>query len=138
MRQSLSCCPACSSALTVRSYRCCSCSTEVHGDFTGCPFCRMEDELRYFCLVFLQCEGNMKDAERIMGISYPTIKNRLSQIRKVLGLPEEPGKPGGGAETEPVSGEAAKTSGGERLDLLKALERGEVSFEDALKRLKKG
>ena len=66
MKDTLSACPSCSGPLLIRAYQCPECSTEILGSFSGCPFCRMSDENRYFCLVFLQCEGNMKDVERIM------------------------------------------------------------------------
>jgi hypothetical protein len=116
MKEALSACPACSGKLEIRAYRCASCGTEVQGRFSGCPFCRMSDEDRYFCLVFLQCEGNMKDVEKVMGISYPTIKNRLARIREVLGVPVEavPGKDAGEGADESARGgpsDSSKKSG---------------------------
>ncbi|OGL41606.1 MAG: hypothetical protein A2161_10510 [Candidatus Schekmanbacteria bacterium RBG_13_48_7] len=138
MKTALSECPACSGQLEIRSYGCTSCETEIQGHFTGCLFCRMSDEDRYFCLVFLQCEGNMKDVEQIMGISYPTIKNKLVRVMKVLGLPcheEQTDASAEGAQEE-VSGsksEQARETGKKVLDSLAG---GEIDFERAIELLK--
>jgi hypothetical protein len=101
----------------------------------------MLDEDRYFCLVFLQCEGNMKDVERIMGISYPTIKNRLARIVKVLDFAGGDDPP----HEEPLPGPEGrgekgrkKVPGREAGKILDALDRGEIDFDRALERLRAG
>jgi len=127
-------CPACGGELEIRSYGCGRCGTEVRGRFSGCSFCGMPDEDRYFCLVFLQCEGNMKDVEQVMGISYPTIKNRLSRIGKYLENVEREIVSSGvsGAESGlGVTGDSGE-SARKRLDILDALDHGKIGFTDAL------
>lgn len=47
-------------------------------------FDRFSDEERYFILVFLQCSGVIQDVEKIMGISYPTVKAKLKDIQRKL------------------------------------------------------
>lgn len=84
----------------------------------------MEDDDRYFCLVFLQCEGSIKDVERVMGISYPTVKGRLERIRRYFD-PEA-------SRPKPVAGPPSD----ERQGILSALEKGEIDYETALARLK--
>lgn len=88
----------------------------------------MADDDRYFCLVFLQCEGSIKDVERVMGISYPTVKGRLERIRKYFDPKARQERQG--------RVEAARPSPTERQEILAALERGDVDFEAALQRLK--
>ena len=85
MKKHLDCCPACNSPLEIASYACKECDITVEGHFCGCEFCSLGDDDRLFALVFLQTEGNMKDVERLMGISYPTIKARLSRLNVALG-----------------------------------------------------
>lgn len=110
----------------VSSYRCSACDTEVRGDFAGCPFCRMGDEERYFCLVFIQCEGNMKDVERVMGISYPTVKSRLDKLRRHFDLPPPPAAEA--REPEPPRRSHA--------EILAALEKGDIDFDTAMRRIR--
>jgi len=122
MRDSLDCCPACDKPMQIRSYGCPACGTEVHGRFSGCSFCRMSDEDRYLCLVLVQCEGNLKDVQRVMGISYPTVKSRLVRVRKALQ---------GSSPAEPPMEPAGKDAS----DVLAALERGEIEFDEAMAKL---
>ncbi|MCX6644975.1 MAG: DUF2089 domain-containing protein [bacterium] len=90
MKNHLNTCPKCSSNLKISEYSCPACGTIIEGDFQGCQFCNLEDEDRLFALVFLQTEGNMKDVERLMGISYPTIKSKLRNINnKLEGTPHK-------------------------------------------------
>jgi hypothetical protein len=93
----------------------------------------MPDEDRYFCLVFLQCEGNMKDVEKVMGISYPTIKNRLAQIRSALGTPVQSPDSGGNRRENPAGGDREKVR-----EVLRTLEQGEIAFDKALDLIKGG
>jgi len=55
--------------------------------------------------------------ERIFGVSYPTIKSRLNRLAEQFDF----------AQVEQV----------EELDPLEQLERGEISVQEALERLKK-
>jgi hypothetical protein len=86
MKKSLSKCPSCSGPLLISQYRCPSCELDINGEFEGCMFCNLSDEDRYFALVFLQTGGNIKDVERVMGISYPTVKAKLAQLLQNLGV----------------------------------------------------
>ena len=84
MKNHLDNCPKCNSSLRITRYDCPVCETRIEGDFTGCTFCRLSDEDRMFALIFIQTEGNMKDVERVLNISYPTIKSRLARINSLL------------------------------------------------------
>lgn len=84
MKKQLNKCPACDTTLEITRYTCPKCNTICEGHFSGCSFCALSDEDRLFALVFLQTEGNMKDVERLMGISYPTVKSRLARLNRML------------------------------------------------------
>jgi hypothetical protein len=67
--------------------------------------------------VFLRCRGSLKDVERELGISYPTVRNRLDQVLQALGLAAAPGTD-------------------RRSEILLALESGEMSPQEAVERLR--
>lgn len=73
--------------------------------------------------VFLKCRGNIKEVEKELGISYPTVRNRLEGVIQALGF-----KP---------DGTMAKQQDNIRNEILDALERGELDPQDAIERLKK-
>ena len=82
-------CPNCQETLHISEYTCPECDTTIKGTFqideSSSPFDRFSDEDRYFLLVFLQCSGVIQDVEKVMGISYPTVKAKLKDIQRKLG-----------------------------------------------------
>jgi hypothetical protein len=133
MKKHLHKCPACDSPLKISRYSCPSCGLEIEGEFTGCSFCLLDDDSRLFALVFLQTEGNMKDVERLMGISYPTVKSRLARLNLALS-----GEAGGDMRSEAEIGAAPAKGPGpaEREDILDRLEAGEISPSEAARLLR--
>ncbi len=111
-------CPVCRSKLKITELTCTKCSTILRGDFKGSDFCKLPGEDQHFIKVFLKSHGNIKEVEKELGISYPTVKNRLSQINLSLGITTEEG-----------------LSRGERLEILDRLEQGEITLEQALSML---
>lgn len=138
MKTSLSACPACTGPLEVEAYGCPACGTRVEGSFAGCTFCGMSDEDRYFCLVFLQCEGSIKDVERIMGISYPTVKSRLEKLRAFLerrpeARPARPMPPAAGdGPAPPPRPDPEAPAPLDRLGILDALDKGAIDHAAAM------
>jgi hypothetical protein len=68
-------------------------------------------------MAFLRSHGSIKEMEATFGISYPTVKNRLNAIAALLPL----------IEVNPPS---------PRTDVLDQLDRGEISVDEALAKLK--
>lgn len=83
-------CPVCGENLQVKSLKCGHCSTELSGQFTPCRFCMLEEKYLQFVETFLQCRGSIKEVEKALGISYPTVKNMLEASVAALGLDEKP------------------------------------------------
>lgn len=83
-------CPVCRSELTITALRCPSCATEISGDFEPCPYCRLETDQLQLVSVFLKTRGNIREVERELGISYPTVRARLDDVIKALGLTPRP------------------------------------------------
>ncbi len=114
-------CPVCGEEMVVERLRCPTCGISIEGEFLTNPFTYLKDDEVNFLLVFLKARGNIKEVERILGISYPTVRNRLNNVLKSLGIaPEE--------EEERV----------DVKEILEKLDKGEISPEEAKKLLKKG
>lgn len=117
-------CPVCEAALEVKRLECPACGTGIDGTFGLCKFCRLAPEQREFMEVFLAARGSIKEVERVLGISYPTVRSRLNALLEALGYPAEPGD-------SPTEGRAAKR------EVLQALSRGEIDVNEALRLMRK-
>jgi hypothetical protein len=87
MRKILERCPSCGEDLEVRALHCNGCGTEVTGRFAPCAFCRLSPEQATFLLMFVQARGNQTELEKILGVSYPTIRAKLDELIGILGAP---------------------------------------------------
>jgi len=115
-------CPFCGGELAVTRISCQDCSTTIEGRFTSGAFSQLTGEQLEFVETFVRCEGKINRMEDEIGLSYPTIRNRLHEIIRALGY--EPGKE-----------EASGPSEEERLHILGELEQGTISYEDAMRSL---
>lgn len=89
----------------------------IEGSFDLPPLARLPAEDQVFVAAFVRCHGSIKQMEEWFGVSYPTIKNRLSRINDRLGLVE--------VNSPPPS-----------EDPLAELDRGEITVEQAIGRLR--
>ncbi|MGE5506893.1 MAG: DUF2089 domain-containing protein, partial [Chitinophagales bacterium] len=112
-------CPVCQAELEVKRLECPSCGTGIDGRFGLCKFCRLAPEHREFMEVFLVARGNIKEVERLLGISYPTVRGKLNALLQASGYPGEPG------ETPGPPTDA--TDPRQRKEVLEAISRGELS-----------
>ncbi len=127
MNRALSCCPVCSTSLYVSELACGSCGTRVSGSFAGCSFCRLSLEQLQFVQIFLSNRGNLSGVGGELGISYPTVAKRLDAVLSVLAL-------NGDRSDQPDRTDQHLE--GERLQILEQLDRGEITADEATKRLK--
>ncbi len=109
-------CPICGKKTHVAVVKCDSCGTTVNNKFDFSAFDRLDDKQTEFVLSFIECEGSIKEMEKKFGISYPTVKARLSDIKRVLGL-DDRGK-------------------SYRMQVLDDLGNGDIDVEAALKLIK--
>ena len=117
MARVLSKCPVCQGELTVTELACQSCGTRIQGSFSTCRFCRLDAEQVMFLEVFLRCRGVIRDVERLLGISYPTVRAKLDSLLEALGLVPQP------------------ESRASRMEILGDLEAGRITVDEAVKRL---
>lgn len=79
-------CPICESGMTISKVVCKKCETEITGNFTPCRFCNLDEKNLSFLEAFLRNRGNIKDVEKDLGISYPTVRNSLDTLLEALNL----------------------------------------------------
>ncbi len=90
----------------------------IEGRFDLPPLAQLAAEDQVFVAAFVRSHGSIKQVEKLFGVSYPTIKNRLNRIGDRLPSVE-------------VAPAAAPRLGA----LLDELERGETTVADVLARL---
>ena len=113
-------CPVCHKTLHITKLHCPACGTSIEGDFQAERLLALTPEQRSFVLSFLRNRGNIREMEKELGISYPTVRARLDQILAALGLEANPSK------EKPA-----------RKEVLEMLAQGEITQEQALDMLKK-
>jgi hypothetical protein len=146
MNQIPSKCPVCGGDLIVTRLHCPACETTIEGSFSPggsplqeaftpeqlrslLPFARLTQEQLYFMLSFVRCEGRFNRMEEELKLSYPTLRSRLDEILLALGF--EPDK------EEPTRQEVGRiVSPADRQAILDQLNRGEISVEEARRRLR--
>ena len=114
-------CPVCENRMSVTRLHCDSCDSTLEGRFDTCRFCQLSQEQQVFVEVFLKGRGNIKEVERELGISYPTVRSRLDSILEVLGFQ---------ADLEDGCSQ-------QRNDVLDALDKGELTADEATRLLKR-
>ena len=108
-------CPVCSSRLKVTRLKCDECSTVIENQFELSKFDYLNSEQLSFIEVFLKSRGNIKDVEKELGISYPTVRAKLDEVIIALGYT--------------VSNQKPST---DKKDVIDMLEKGEITAEEAL------
>jgi hypothetical protein len=77
-------CPSCGKEMRVCLIKCPACETEVQGDFEPGRFAGLTEDQMNFMDLFVRCRGNLKDIGGMLGISYPTARNRLDDLIRAM------------------------------------------------------
>jgi hypothetical protein len=104
--------------VTVERVRVVDSGIAIEGSFTLPPLAGLPWEDQVFVMAFIRCHGSIKEVEEMFGISYPTVKNRLNRISRQFEFVE-----------------IVKLNAEE--EVIGELERGEISAEEAIRRLSK-
>ena len=113
-------CPICGSKMQVLKLHCDSCDTSLSGEFELDKFSYLSKEEKYFIEVFIKKRGNIKEIEKELGISYPTVRRNLDQVIEALGYSVE---------------EAADAPEKEKEKILDRLAKGEITSLEAMELL---
>jgi hypothetical protein len=104
--------------ITVERVRIVDSGIKIEGDFELPTLARLSAEDQVFVMAFLKCDGSIKEMERVFGISYPTVKNRLNRIAGQFEFVENMPMP-------------------VQENVLEKLARGEITVNEAIERLSK-
>jgi len=128
----LTSCPVCSGELTATRLQCATCSTALEGQFALGRLGRLGREHLRFVELLVKNRGNINQVAAEMGVSYTTARTRMDEIVLALGYPaaqdDSDRRIGFAAGSQPAA---------ERRDVLKRLEAGEITAEEALRLLKR-
>ncbi|MBI0578009.1 DUF2089 domain-containing protein [Neobacillus cucumis] len=113
-------CPVCSKQLTITKLQCTHCHTTVENEFELSKFAALAQEQLHFIEIFLKCRGNIKEVEKELGISYPTVRGKLDEIISSLGY------------------NAVKKTDIDKKKIVSMLEKGEITAEEAIQLIKEG
>ncbi|MDP9468206.1 MAG: DUF2089 domain-containing protein [Chloroflexota bacterium] len=135
-RDVISTCPVCEGELAITRLHCRSCGTALEGEFGVGRFGRLTREQLALLESFLRSRGNLKDLERELGISYPTVRGRVESLLRALGLADGDAP----AADEPMPADALNPTvdhdADERRAILDRLSRREMSAEEAAEALR--
>lgn len=115
-------CPVCEGKLEVTQLRCPQCDTTINGHYALTRFHQLTAEQLSFVETFVRCEGKLNRVEEELGVSYPTVRNRLNEVLVALGYR---------ASEEPPT-----LSPEQRRAILDRLAAGEISSDEAVELLK--
>jgi hypothetical protein len=118
----ISICPVCANELAVTRLHCRSCGTTLEGDFSVGRFGRLNRDQLTLLESFLRSRGNLRDMERELGISYPTVRSRVEALVRALGF-------GPRADADDVDEPAGSPR--TREEILQALARHEMTADEA-------
>jgi hypothetical protein len=88
----------------------------IEGSFELPQLARLPMDDQVFITAFVRSHGSIKEMERIFGVSYPTIKSRLTRIANSLEF----------IETNPTPSKS---------EILERLQRGEITANDAIREM---
>jgi len=118
----------CEAELVVTHLRCQQCGTGLEGVFHLTKFDRLSRDQLRFVDVFVKNRGVIRDVERELGISYPTVRSRLDEVISALGYDAAP------EDDVSTAREAAPSP--RRREILDRLAGGEITPDEAVAQLR--
>ncbi len=91
-------CPICRENLHVTRLHCRNCDTAIEGNFTLGRLYYLSPEQLQFVEIFIRCEGKINRVEDEMGMSYPAVRSRLTEVIRALGYEVDTDRSGGVSE----------------------------------------
>jgi hypothetical protein len=111
-------CPVCGSTLKVTGLKCKQCGTVIQNEFELSKLASLDNEHLAFLETFIKCRGNIKEVEKELGISYPTVRSKLDDVITALGYT------------------VTKQKLPDSKDVIDMLEKGDITAEEAINMLK--
>jgi hypothetical protein len=117
-------CPICGENLAVTRLHCRNCDTSVEGQFALGRLYQLTSKQLQFVETFVRCEGKINRVEQEMGLSYPAVRARLTEVIRSLGYEVGEGEAPAGVSEE------------ERREILNQLSAGEIDADEAVQLLR--
>lgn len=131
-RDVISTCPVCEGELLISRLHCRSCGTALEGEFGVGRFGRLSRDQLSLLESFLRARGNLKEMERELGISYPTVRGRVDALVRALGLADGDDEPAGVLdEQEAETATPEFDIAAERRAILERLAKREIAADEA-------
>jgi hypothetical protein len=107
----------------------------MRGEFQSGQLSTLSDDQLTFIKVFMSARGNLTEVERVLGISYPTIRNKLDEINNVLNRTDETAET---SQNKSSLVKETKTTSSEdtRKDILQQVADGRLSPTEAVQKLR--
>ncbi|URZ01983.1 DUF2089 domain-containing protein [Clostridium felsineum] len=112
-------CPVCGQKLFITKLKCSICETTIENNFKMSKFEYLTNEQLMFIEIFLKCRGSIKEVEKELNISYPTVRTKLDEVIKALGY----------------SVESENSANVDKKKIIDMLEKGEITPDEAIKML---
>ena len=111
-------CPSCGQKLVVSRMACSGCGSTLEGSFDPCPVCRFDPDIDRLFDLFMTSRGNLKEVERRMDCSYPTVRGKMEEMFRRYDELKPPRQ--------------------SRMDVLKMLREGTITAAEAEEMLARG
>jgi len=115
-------CPICGDNLHVTRLQCRNCDTALEGHFSLGRLYELTPEQLHFVELFIRCEGKINRVEQELGLSYPAVRSRLTEVIEAMGYEVGPPEPEISEET--------------RRAILEDISAGNLTAEEALDMLR--
>lgn len=99
----------------ISKLHCPKCGTVIENDFEMSKFEYLTKDQLKFIEIFLKNRGNIKDVEKELGISYPTVRSKLDELISALGY------------------NVSQNSKADKKRIVDMLDRGEITADQAIK-----
>ena len=109
-------CPDCGRSMTPVTCECLDCGIRMEGKFSVSLLSQLSPGDQALVIAFLRSYGSIKKIQKLLDVSYPTARARIASLIKRLDSTME------------------VTNNSENL-ILEKLERGDISFSEALEEL---
>ncbi|WP_400243918.1 DUF2089 domain-containing protein [Niallia sp. JL1B1071] len=117
-------CPVCHQELHVTKLECGNCHTTIENRFHLSKWHAFSDEQMHFIETFILSRGSIKEVEKKLGISYPTVRGKLDDIIQIM------------TEGEATERKASNISVERKADILGKLENNEITADEAIQLMK--
>ena len=129
-------CPSCNGDLQPTVLECHACGIKIQGEFVKNEFNSLTPDELHFLRVFIRCEGRISDMEASLGVSYPTVKAHMANLKGKLGFAEQAVSNEKTATAKSPEPQPESQSDKDALSILSQLESGELEFKKAVQILR--